>query len=144
MAHATFHCTVTAPFDILWETLMDEVENPHQYNPNIKGVEVIERFHDGILRVVSVPDADVREKVVFNYKKGEIQSNLVGHPSLVGTIIKVVKPVAGRDNAFTLESELEWQSTDTRVDTMVRRKVERFVMNGLNEVKLKAERLATE
>ena len=44
---------------------MDEVENPHLYNRNIKGVEVLERFHDGILRVVSVPDAKVREKFVF-------------------------------------------------------------------------------
>ena len=143
MAHASFHCTVKAPFDIIWETLMDEVENPHSYNPNIKGIEVLERFHDGILRVVSVPDADVREKVIFNYKKGEISSNLVGHPSLVGTIIKVLRPSGAEEHQFDLSSELEWQALDSKVDSMVRRNVERFVMNGLNEVKNRAESIAT-
>ena len=140
MTHASFRCTVNAPFEVLWETLMDEVENPHLYNPNIKGVEVLERFHDGILRVVSVPDADVREKVTFDYRKGEIESSLVGHPSLVGTIMKAVRPVPNQSDCHMLESELEWQSIDTRVDTMVRRNIERFVMNGLNEVKNRAER----
>ena len=140
MTHASFRCTVNAPFDIVWETLMDEVENPHLYNRNIKGVEVLERFHDGILRVVSVPDAEVREKVVFTYKKGEIESNLVGHPSLVGTIFKAIRPIKDQEHCYLLESELKWQSTDNRIDNMVRRNVERFVMNGLNEVKNKAER----
>lgn len=139
MANANFRCEVKAPFDILWKTLIDEVENPHQYNPRIKGAQILERFHDGVLRTVAVPDADVRERVTFKYDKKEIISTIVGHPQLVGNILKKVTPKVRESNQWILECVLEWESTDDGVEKMIRRNIESFAMSGLDQVRIRAE-----
>lgn len=140
MAKAKYRCEVNAPFDVLWKTLIDEVEQPHTYNPRIKGVRIIERFHDGVLRSVAVPDADVRERVTFAYDKKVISSTIIGHPQLVGNIIKKISPAAdGWKDHWVLECELEWASTDAGVDQMIRRNIESFAMSGLDQVRIKAE-----
>lgn len=140
MAKAKYRCEVNAPFDVLWKTLIDEVEQPHAYNPGIKGVRIIERFHDGVLRSVAVPDADVRERVTFDYEKKAISSTIIGHPQLMGNIVKKISPAAdGWKDHWVLECELEWASTDVGVDQMIRRNIESFAMSGLDQVKAKAE-----
>lgn len=144
MSKAQFSSLIAAPFDTIWQVLMDEVESPQDYNPGILGSEIIERFHDGVLRLVKVPDADVREKVVFDYSKRQIQSNLVGHPSLVGVLTQNVFPHEddGKAPSYRIDCVLEWESIDESIDKMVRRNMETFFMIGLDNVKKKAEALA--
>ena len=74
MSNLSFKCEVKAPLEQLWNTLMDEVEHPDSYNSGILGVDILERFHDGVLRSVKVPDADVREKVLFDFKNLTVES----------------------------------------------------------------------
>lgn len=139
MSQAQFTCQVHAPFERIWQTLMDEIEHPQDYNPGILGAKILERFHDGVLRSVSVPDADVREKIVYDYDKRQITSNLVGHPSLVGLLTKVIKEKEDQPGTFIIESHFEWESVDEKVDQMIRRNMESFIMRGLDHVKLRAE-----
>ena len=138
MAKAAYQCQVHSDFNRLWDVLLDEIEHPDKYNPGIKGVKIIERFNNGVLRCISVPDAEVRERITFRYEEGEITSTLVGHPQLEGCIRKLVK---NTDLGTTLESFIEWQSTDDNVDQMLRRNVENFIMNGLGQVKIVAENI---
>ena len=137
MSEAHFKCTVSAPIDKLWQILIDEVEHPQEYNEGILGVRILERFNDGVLRSVKVPDADVREKVTFNYEGKTIESKLVGHPSLVGVIRKTLKPLS--EDQWEVESTVLWESIDDRVDGMIRRNMETFITAGLQSVKSKAE-----
>ncbi len=141
MSKAQFSSLIAAPFETIWQVLMDEVEAPQNYNPGILASEIFERFHDGVLRLVKVPDADVREKVVFNYEKRQIQSNLVGHPSLVGVLTQSVFPHEddGHAPSYRIDCTLEWDSIDESIDKMIRRNMETFFMRGLENVKRKAE-----
>lgn len=139
MSNLSFKCEVKAPLEQLWNTLMDEVEHPDSYNSGILGVDILERFHDGVLRSVKVPDADVREKVLFDFKNLTVESKLVGHPSLVGVIKKVITPIEGNEGTFILESQIAWETTDDRVDGMIRRNMESFITMGLEQVKKRAE-----
>lgn len=138
MSDIKFRCTINAPLDSIWSTLMDEIEHPDSYNGGILGAAVLERFHDGILRSIQVPDADIREKVVFNFDRKTIESRLVGHPSLVGRIVKVIVP-QDRDQSYVLESQIHWETTDDRVDGMIRRNMEAFITTSLENVRLRAE-----
>jgi hypothetical protein len=142
MSQASFTCHIKAPFKVIWDTLMDEIEHPQTYNSGILGAKIIERFHDGVLRSVGVPDANVREKVVFNYDKRRIQSNLVGHPSLVGILTKTIKPTEDDSLGFIIHCDFEWESTDEKVDQMIRRNMEGFIMRGLDHVRTVAEKNA--
>ncbi len=137
MSDANFTCSINAPFEKLWKTLIDEVEHPNNYNNKILGVKILERFNDGVLRSVQVPDADVREKIVFDFEQRTIRSSLVGHPSLVGIITRTIIPIG--DDIWELKSNVTWESVDDRVDGMIRRNIESFITQGLKKVKERAE-----
>jgi hypothetical protein len=141
MTQAAFSTEINADFEVIWKILMDEVENNHLYSQKVLDVKIIERFHDGVLRVVSVRDADVRERVIFDYAQREVNSTLVGHPHLAGNIIKKIVPVNSVTDKppYNVQCTIEWQSNDANVDKMIRRNVESFIVNGLKLVKAKAE-----
>ena len=141
MSTEHYDCRIQSSMDTLWSVLMDEVEHPQDYSNTILDVEVLERFHDGILRCISVPDAKVREKVIFDYDARRIDSSLVGHPSLVCHISKQVLPgdVAGE---HILRSTLEWKSTDESVHQMIRRNIADFVKDEQEKVKRRVESAA--
>lgn len=139
MSEKNFRCEVYASFDQLWKSLMDEMEHPERFNRGILASRILERFNKGVLRVVTVPDADVRERITFDDEAGTITSQLVGHPVLVGVIEKKISPAQGRSGVYILESHIEWESISEKVDQMIRRNVERFVTQSLQAVKAAAE-----
>ncbi len=134
-----YRSEVRAPFEHAWKALMDEIEHPEHFNRGILKSRILERFNSGVLRVVSVPDADVREKITFDFESGSIESHLVGHPVLVGVIRKELKPDPSDPSRLMLESHIEWESNSEAVDSMIRRNVERFVTQSLEAVKSTAE-----
>lgn len=137
MATVDFQCEVKADYDHLWKSLIAELEHPEQFNKGIMQSRILERFNNGVLRSISVPDADVREKIVFEYEKGLVSSQLVGHADLVGVIQKRIQRSA--EGYCTLSSHIEWESKSERVDSMIRRNVESFVTQTLESVKKRAE-----
>ena len=74
-------------------------------------------------------------------KNKSVKSNLVGHPSLVGVIQKTVRPADEAGASWELESCIEWDSIDDRVDGMIRRNLETFITQSLEKVKKQAESL---
>ena len=139
MSTQSYECAIRSSMEDLWSVLMDEVENPQEYSDTILAVEILERFHDGILRLLSVPDARVREKVIFDYGRRRIASALVGHPSLVGHISKQILP-GKQPGELILHSTLEWKSTDEAVDQMIRRNIGGFVRDEQEKVRRRAEK----
>ena len=142
MTTERYECPIQSSMENLWSVLMDEVEHPEEYSDTILDVEVLERFHDGILRYLSVPDARVREKVIFDYDHRRIDSSLVGHPSLVGHISKQILP-GGKPGELILRSTLEWKSTSESVDRMIRRNIGDFVRDEQEKVRRRAENVKT-
>ncbi len=134
-----YRSEVAASFEHAWKALMDEMEHPEHFNRGILKSKILERFNSGILRVVSVPDADVREKITFDFETGTIESHLVGHPVLVGVITKKLSAIPSDPKRLILESHIEWESNNQAVDSMIRRNVERFVTQSMQAVKSTAE-----
>jgi hypothetical protein len=140
MSQGFFSCTINAPFDKIWEILLDEVENPQRYSQKILDAKILERFHDGVLRLVSVRDADVRERVEYNYQRKEITSTLVGHPNLNGTTTRKITSAVADEPPFTVDCSIDWQSNDSEVANMIRRNVESFATTSLTKIKELAEK----
>ena len=139
MATEHFRCSVKATFDQLWRALLEEVEHPERFNPGILSSKILERFNNGILRSVSVPDADVRERITYDYEKKELTSQLIGHPDLVGIIAKKVSATENAAGSWILESSIAWESPNERVNHMIRRNLAKFVTQSLENVKKIAE-----
>ena len=142
MTTECYECPIQCSMETLWSVLMDEVEHPEQYSNTIMDVEILERFHDGILRCLSVPDAKVREKVIFDYNRRRIDSSLVGHPSLVGHISKQILP-GGKPGELILRCTLEWKSTSATVDRMIRRNIGDFIRDEQEKVRRRVEKVKT-
>ena len=134
-----FDTKIRASFENVWKIMMDEIEHPDAYSKTILKAKVLERFHNGVLRVVSVPDADVRQRITFEHEQGTMVSELVGHPSLVGTITETLKASSPSAWEVSLSCNVEWESIDTGVGEMIRRNVERFFAERIERVKAKAE-----
>jgi hypothetical protein len=139
MATIDFQCEVKTSYDHLWKNLIAELEHPEQFNQGIMQSKILERFNNGVLRSISVPDAEVREKITFQYEEGVVSSHLVGHPDLVGVIEKRIRKSPDKPGVLLLSSHIEWESNSQRVDSMIRRNVERFVTQTLEAVKKTAE-----
>lgn len=139
MASIDFQCEVKASYEHIWKTLIEELEHPELFNKNIQKSKILERFNNGVLRTISVPDADVREKITYSYEAATVTSHLVGHPELVGVIEKRVRKHPEKAETWFLSSHIEWESNSDRVASMIRRNVERFVTQTLEAVKRRAE-----
>lgn len=137
MASYQFCCEIAASKDALWQTLMDEVDNPQEFNSTIQSATTLERFHSGVLRVIEIPDATIRERVEFSFEDGEIISRLLDHPQVSGVIKKQLTIDA--PGQTTLNCSIQWDSTSGKIDAMIQRNVEAFVLDTVNTVKSRAE-----
>lgn len=137
MASYEFVSEIAASKKNLWRTLMDEVDNPQDFNGTILKATILERFHSGVLRVIHIPDATIRERVEFDFDDGEIISRLIDHPEVSGVIKKRLQE-DGTDKT-TLHCSIAWDSTSGKIDDMIHRNVETFVLDTVNNVKARAE-----
>lgn len=137
MASYQFCCEIAASKETLWQTLMAEVDNPEQFNGTILTASILERFHSGVLRVINIPDATIRERVEFNFDDGEIVSRLIDHPEVSGIIKKRLQVDSAEQT--TLHCAIEWDSTSGKINDMIHRNVETFVLDTINTVKARAE-----
>lgn len=116
---------------------MDEVDDPQEFNSTIKTASVLERFHSGVLRVIEIPDATIRERIEFDFDEGEIVSRLIDHPEVSGVIRKRLQ--VGDSDKIALHCSIEWDSTSGKINDMIHRNVETFVLDTVNSVKTRAE-----
>lgn len=137
MASYQFCCEIAASKDKLWQTLMDEVDNPQDFNNTILSATILERFHSGVLRVIQIPDATIRERVEFDFEDGEIVSRLIDHPEVSGVIKKQLKVEA--PHKIALHCAIQWDSTSGKINDMIQRNVETFVLDTVNTVKKRAQ-----
>ena len=103
---------VHAELQIVWNALMDSLENPQKYSPDIKECRVVKTAEYEFLREIHVFDTCYKEKISVNSVAKEICLEIVDHPVCFGKIvIKVVptsvqNPMAPVDLQYFLELEL--------------------------------------
>ncbi len=94
MPHATFSTLVQAPPDLVWDLLLDKVEHPDAYIPEIDEVRILERSDRGTLRETVSSRGVIRELVTVDEAAREVRSTLVDDPDLVGSIVNRVEALA--------------------------------------------------
>lgn len=137
MATFDFSCEISSPKENVWIILLDEIEKPQKYNNTIKSAKILERFNNGILRTIEIPDAVIRERIEFDYEKGEIISKLIDHPEVSGIITKKISNLPS--NRLNLSCQIQWHSISGKINAMITRNVEAFVSSSLLNIKEKVE-----
>ena len=83
MRKISFSTHVHAPFETIWELMLDRIEHPPI--PGIKEVHIIERQGDVLVREVRARWLLIRERVTIDKGKREIRYAMQEHPLFFGS-----------------------------------------------------------
>ena len=83
MRKISFSTDVHAPFETIWELMLDRIEHPPI--PGIKEVRIIERQGDVLVREVRARWLLIRERVTVDKGKREIRYAMQEHPLFFGS-----------------------------------------------------------
>lgn len=112
MPYATFTTAVNAPINVLWQLLIDKIENPQKYVPGVSDVKILVKNNDYVLREMTIPTGIVKEKITHNEASKEVIFTLVDHPLFCGTVINKIHVLPANNDSISLEFTLDWQPLD--------------------------------
>jgi hypothetical protein len=77
----SFDTKVHAPFEVIWELMLDRIEHPLE--SSMKEVRIIERHDNVVVREVRARWLLIRERVTIDRAKREIRYTFEEHPHLL-------------------------------------------------------------
>jgi len=100
--------SVHAPVEVVWQLLVDKVEHPDRYVSGVQGLEILEKYEDGVLRQLTHP-MPIKERISINHEKLEIIFKLVDPVHFSGYFYNRIHLPADRqsDQPLKLEYGLE-------------------------------------
>lgn len=141
MPYTTFTSPVNASFETLWGMLVDKVENPQRYIPEVEAVNILERYEDGILREMKLPGMQLKERITINEEAREIKFTLAGHPLFAGEIInKIDTPLHDKSgNSLMLTFTQNWQALNDEAGQMNSEEMAQTIKKAVLHLKELAE-----
>ena len=92
MRKISFDVKVHAPFEVIWELMLDRIEHPPV--SSMKEVRIIERHGQVVVREVRARWLLVRERVTIDKAKREIRYLFEEHPLLFGSATMRAVPLS--------------------------------------------------
>lgn len=102
---------VNARFEVIWQKLLDKIENPGKYSEGIRHVEMLENEGDHFLRVIQFENnnwQELKELIVADKTSGIIVYRLVDHPYFQGETINICR-TTNQVYQSELEYEINWK-----------------------------------
>jgi len=104
--------SVHAPLEVVWELLVDKVEHPDRYVSGVQGLEILEKYPDGVLRQLTHP-MPIKERISINRDRLEIIFKLVDPIHFSGYFFNRIHQPESIDQPLKLEYGLEVEPTDS-------------------------------
>ena len=143
MRKISFSCEVHAALDTVWTLLVDKVEQPHSYLPGVTHARVLQQYGNGLLREMKSEGLVIKEKVVLDKPRGEVQYFLIDHPLFSGRVINRVVPSSVQSPVapLVLTIEVDWVPKDDEAERMIRRDLPEQIQREVMSLKENAEKL---
>lgn len=109
MPYATFKTEVDAPLNLLWELLIDKIENPQRYVAGVKTVNILEKNDQYVLRQMTTDKFTVKEKITWNNDTKEILFTLIDDPYFTGQVLNKIITSSDNNQPHQLEFTLDWK-----------------------------------
>ena len=140
----TYSLPVDAPLDIVWDIVVDKIENTSRYNPEAQDPQIIKRYSDGMLRQMSALGMTVKERIVLNRSAGTITHTLLDNPFFVGQIVNqiVYSATKNPNEQLTIRYTLNWKPINDRGKKMaakIRQQLQQAVRHAVISAKEVAE-----
>ena len=168
MITKSFRMWVHADPNIIWNVILDSVDNPQKYMPDVEESRVLERFEggmikerkiegysvevfdyfeyeSGIMREIKTLDAVFIERILVSKKQWEIRRELIDHLACSGSIIVKSVPMSTQNTMAPVNIQflLELETKDFRADGVVKwgKRMTEDIMEEQRRIKEKAEEL---
>lgn len=100
---ASYSVPVNASKDVVWQVLLDKMENPGKYMPYpVETPVVLEHYVNGVLRQIKTPEMLVTERVTVDEENHKITYDIVNIPMLKPTFVNQVSSAANGTNSSPL------------------------------------------
>ncbi|MBB3259870.1 hypothetical protein F4827_004685 [Paraburkholderia bannensis] len=108
MALAMHRTASTASPKILWELLLDKIESPERYVPDVTSAEILRRYADNAVeRMMHGPGDPIHELIVWDARSMTIVFKLVDHPVYRGFVTNMILVT---DSGCELDFTMNWQA----------------------------------
>lgn len=119
MPQASHSVMVRAPLERLWGLLLDKIERPQDYLPEVREVEILERQPGYLLRRMRVAEMELVERVTVFEKRHEVDYVLVDHPVYAGQVVNRIEELYETEEPglpLRLTFALDWRRKDGKPD----------------------------
>jgi hypothetical protein len=109
MLITTLRVVIHAQLETVWNVLLDSMENPNSYQPQVRESRIIEKSADGLIREMKIQDTVIRERIVPDKKNNTIYTEVLEHPVYTGDIMIRLAPASVQNPMapLTLEYHLK-------------------------------------
>ncbi len=109
MSQASYSSPVNSSVTILWNLLLDKIENPQKYISDVKESKIIEKTPNFVIREMQTSKLQLLEKITVNETTREVCFTLIDHPVFTGSVINKIDIPAKDGEALLLTFSLNWQ-----------------------------------
>lgn len=144
MPHTSYKTTIQAPYERVYELLLDKMDWPRKYVGVISHSSVLERGDGYTIREMYQPQPvglTIKEKIYHHDIDGghEFVYEHVDNASYTGTFRNVLTRLPGDDSAVELEYVQAWDAHPGTADPISDGDAERAISNGVEHLKALAE-----
>lgn len=112
MPQASYSSPVNSSLTILWNLLLDKIENPQKYISEVKESKIIEKTPNGVIREMQTSKLKLLEKITVDETAKEVCFTLIDHPVFTGSVINKIDIPANDGEPLLLTFSLNWQPKD--------------------------------
>lgn len=144
MRKISFSINVQAPFETIWQLMLDRLEHPA---PQLmKEVRILERQGDFLVREVRARWLFFVEHVTIDKAKREIRYSMQDHPLFFGSATMRAVPLSRQSpvSSVRLSMELHWTPKDEEAEGKIRQTMPAEIRQEVLSVKEEAEARAKE
>jgi hypothetical protein len=115
----SFSTNVHAPFETIWELMLDRIEHPPV--SSLKVVRIIERQDNLLVREVQARWLRFRERVTVDQGKREIRYTMQEHPLFFGSAIMRAVPLSRQSpvSPVHLSMVLDWTAKNEEAERSI-------------------------
>lgn len=139
MRKISFSTNVHAPFEKVWEIMLDRIEHP--FEAHMKEVRIIERQDDIVVREVRARWQLITERITIDKAKREIRYTIQEHPLAFGSATLRAVPLSRQSPVAPVQLSLvlDWTPKSEEAEQKILKTMPTEVQQEVESIRDEAE-----
>ncbi len=116
MPTASQSLQVAAPLEVIWQLLLEKIEDPGKFLQGVQAVEMLERQPGYVVRRMRTAAFEVVERITAYEKSHEVDFVILEHPLYAGQAVNRIEPPLRPGLSAKLTFSIDWRRKDGHPD----------------------------